>query len=61
MVAEEDILRLRATRKDWRRLHNEELYDLKRLKKIYSVDKIKLVMMGGECGTCEGKEIDIGL
>jgi len=35
----------------WRRLHNEELYDLYSLTKYYPGDQIKKNEMGGACST----------
>ena len=36
---------------EWKRLHNEELYDLCFLTKYYLVDQIKKNEMGRSCGT----------
>ena len=42
---------------EWRRLHNEELYDLYLLlTKYYSGDQIEMNEMGGACGVCGGEE-----
>jgi hypothetical protein len=42
---------------EWRKLHNEGLYDLYLpLTKYYSGDQIEKNEMGGACGMCGGEE-----
>jgi hypothetical protein len=40
---------------EWKKLHNEKLYDLYHTK-YYSGDEIKKNEIGGECSMCGGQE-----